>query len=112
MEQNPPAKRSTFVMVAVVLFNLIWLTLLFLSCQADTDPKPTPTPAVMIRDGRNQILDKDFYLGETLEWQPRTLRKCDSLSNDHQPFSMLVVFLIYRLPLYNPPSTGSITPVI
>jgi hypothetical protein len=112
MEQNPPAKRNTFVMVAVVLFNLIWLILLFLSCQADNDPKPTPTPEVMLRDSQNQIFDEDFYMGETLERLTSTLWKSDPISNDHQHFRLLAVFLIYRLPLYKPPSTCSITPVI
>ena len=35
MNQVPPQKQNRFVLVAVILFNLIWLTLLFLSCQAD-----------------------------------------------------------------------------
>jgi len=112
MEQNPPAKQNTFVVVAVVLFNLIWLILLFLSCQADNDPKPTPTPEVMIRDSQNQKFDEDFYMGKTLVRLTSTLWKSDPKSNDPQHFRLLAVFLIYRLPLYKPPSTGSITPVI
>jgi len=44
MDHKPPVKLNRFVLVAVILFNLIWLTLLFLSCQADNMPDPTATP--------------------------------------------------------------------
>ena len=77
MTQNYPAKRNTFVLVAVVLFNLIWLALLFLSCQADNEPKTTPTPIV------------------------------------HQThLQRIPLCSYYSVPLYNPPSTCNITPVI
>jgi hypothetical protein len=48
MDQNPPVRRNMFVLVAVVLFNLVWITLLFLSCQADNEPNPTSTPEAAI----------------------------------------------------------------
>ena len=59
MDQKPPARRNMFILAAVILFNLIWLTLLFMSCQTD---KSSPAN--------------------------------------------------YNVPLYNPPSICSITPLI
>ena len=40
MDQKPPVKRNLFLIFIVILFNLIWLTLLFMSCQADKSFSP------------------------------------------------------------------------
>ena len=46
MDPEPPVKRNIFLIAVVILFNLIWLTLLFLSCQADQKQQPDLTPMV------------------------------------------------------------------
>ena len=69
MDPNPQVRRNTFVIVAVVLFNLIWLTLLFLSCQSDAqlNSTPTATPMADIIDRSYGNLEKNCYFTATYE---------------------------------------------
>jgi hypothetical protein len=45
MDQKPPTRPNSLLIAVVILFNLLWLTLLFLSCQADKTSLPDLTPA-------------------------------------------------------------------
>ena len=106
MEQKPPAQRNTFVIVAAVLFNLLWIGLLFLSCQADSQPDLTPTP--------------DARMDEHDVWLLVAIHEKESVDrNDVQNWGTVGAFLenrpvpfYYNVPLYKPPSTCGITPVI
>ena len=73
MDQIPPPKLNKFVLVAVILFNLIWLTLLFLSCHADSKGVDSASPEAGFEDHLSGIKLIDLRL--------------DSIErNDHQYF--------------------------
>jgi len=61
MDRKTPILRNKFVLVAVVLFNLIWLVLLFLSCQADNNPYPSPTPETGFSDSQNRVVVSESH---------------------------------------------------
>lgn len=46
MDQKPPAKLSPIIIFLVLLFNLIWIVLVFMSCQVDNDARREVTPDV------------------------------------------------------------------
>jgi len=106
MDQKPPVRKNTFVIVATVLFNLLWITLLFLSCQADNGSKPTPTPEAGIEKHIVWVIAEVLSLKADPQKEVRTLGMVDRV--------LVNVFncLNYNVPLYKPPSTCSITPVI
>ena len=110
MDQNRPVKQNTFVLVAVVLFNLIWLTLLFLSCQADNEPNLKPTPEARMRDHLTWKI-ADSHLDAAIEMETRNSGRGVPKRKDYPlPFRKTTDLSDYSVPLYNPPSTGSITP--
>jgi len=113
MDQNPPLKQNRFVLVAVVLFNLIWLALLFLSCQADNKPNPTATPEAGLREHLTWKMVADFRPESVIEIETRYWL-CGVLmrKEPQQPFREMTKLSNHSVPLYNPPSTSSITPVI
>lgn len=113
MDQEPPVRRNTFVLVAVILFNLIWITLLFWSCQADSNSNPTPTPEAGIIDQDHWNLITSFESRPILEEenQTRVVVECVSRQNLHL-LRLIAESMSYNVPLYNPPSTCNITPVI
>ncbi len=115
MDQEPPAKRNTFVIVAALLFNFIWIALLFLSCQADNDPNPTPTPTpeARIKNHTNEIFAGTFGLetGNQCDTQTRG-RGAPVPGADEMHLKFDPVCRDYSAPLYKPPSTCSITPLI
>ena len=101
MEQNLPARRNTFVLVAVILFNLIWIALLFLSCQADNDPNPTATPIVYqpsvrsLSEITSKVVDRS---NNPVAW----------MATEQLAARSLCIFACppnYSVPLYKPPST-------
>ncbi len=106
MGQKPPARKNTFVIVAALLFNLLWITLLFLSCQADNQPGSTPTQDVRIEKP---------LVWKTEESVGLNMAKCENAQTwgrgDLVP-SANSVLINHSVPLYSPPSTCSITPVI
>ena len=113
MDQKPPVRKNTFVIVAAVLFNLLWIALLFLSCQADNDSSPTPTPEAGIENYPTwdiaEALGLDAADGKDIQiwWMG------DPVPGAHQhPFKFVSVFRDYSVPLDKPPSTCNITPVI
>lgn len=113
MDQNPPLKQNRFVLVAVVLFNLIWLALLFLSCQADNKPDPSATPEAGLREHLAWKMAGDFHLNTGIKMESRAWWRGILLRKEYQqPFRVMTNLPNYSVPLYNPPSTGSITPVI
>ena len=67
MDHKPPVKLNRFVLVAVILFNLIWLTLLFLSCQADNKPDPTATPEAGLSEPFTWIMVRDVHRKSVIE---------------------------------------------
>ena len=85
MDQEPPVKRNLFLIVVVVLFNLIWLTLLFMSCRAEKVPLGESSHP-------NEMLVASWDWGAT----DSAAEACPA---DH------------NVPLYKPPSTWSITPL-
>ena len=106
MEEKPPVQRNTFVIVAAVLFNLLWIGLLFLSCQTDNQPDQTPTPDARIED-RDVLQLAAIFERESIDRnEVQTWVTVDTFSKNR------LVPLGYSVPLYNPPSTCSITPVI
>jgi hypothetical protein len=113
MDQNRPIQRNTFVLVAVVLFNLIWLALLFLSCQADKDLDPTATPEAGFNGWHISNYDGVILLDSTYKSDMGCISVDDPLPKDHTSnFRSPDVSPNHNEPLYNPPSTGNITPVI
>jgi hypothetical protein len=113
MDQNPPLKQNRFVLVVVVLFNLIWFALLFLSCQADNKPNPTATPEAGLREHLIWKMAGDFHPESAIEIETRNwVRGVLMRKEPRQPFREMTNLSNYSVPLYNPPSTGSITPVI
>ena len=113
LDRHPPLKQNKFVLAAVVLFNLIWLVLLFLSCQADNKPNPSATPEARLREHVTSKMAGDFHLDAEIEMEFRDLRLGVLMCKEHQrPFRKMTIMSDYSVPLYNPPSTGSITPVI
>ena len=106
MDQKPPARKNTFVIVAAVLFNLLWITLLFLSCQADNGSTPTPTPEVGIE---KPIV---WVIAEPLSLKADTQKEILSLGMVDRVLVNVFNCSYYNVPLYKPPSTCSIAPVI
>lgn len=106
MDQTPPARKNTFVIVAAVLFNLLWITLLFLSCQADNGSKPTPTPEAGIEEHMVWDIVEALSLGADAQKDAQTLGMVDRVSVEVFNLSN------YSVPLYKPPSTCSMAPVI
>ena len=98
MDQEPPVKRNLFLIVVVVLFNLIWLTLLFMSCRAEKVPLGESSRP-------NEVLVASWDWGAISEWQTQSLpwgaadSAAEACPADH------------NVPLYKPPSTWSITPL-
>lgn len=115
MEQDPPVTRNTFVLVAVILFNLIWLTLLFLSCQADNEPNPTPTPdSGIIYDQKRffaTVYQQDLISDRASRINPMGV-PVQKIIHPGQYMGFIMKTSSYSVPLYNPPSTCSITPLI
>ncbi len=106
MEQKPPAQRNTFVIVAAVLFNLLWIGLLFLSCQADDQPVQTPTPDARMEENGVWQLAANFELEPTFQSDVQTRGMGDPVPRK------ITTIRNYSVPLYKPPSTCSIAPVI
>lgn len=106
MDQKPPVRRNTFVIVAAILFNLLWIALLFLSCQADKAAKPTPTPEAKIEQHPVWIWDGALGLDAAKEKDFQTWRMVDCTP------CVTSIIADYSVPLNRPPSTCSITPLI
>lgn len=98
MDQEPPVKRNLFLIVVVILFNMIWLTLLFMSCRAEKAPLGESSHP-------NQVLIESWDWAALTDGQVQTevwgvpVSRADACLEDH------------NVPLYNPPSTWSITPL-
>jgi hypothetical protein len=65
MDQEPPVKRNLFLIVVVVLFNLIWLTLLFMSCRVEKVPLGESSRP-------NEVLVASWDWGAISEWQTQS----------------------------------------
>ena len=103
MNTEPPVKRNMFLIAVVILFNLVWLALLFLSCQADENRQLEVTPTIQVLEQypfRSQFAMNEFVGGESPDgrW---FVGEILSLEDEN-----------YKGLLAKPPSTWSITPVI
>jgi hypothetical protein len=113
MDQEPPVRRNTFVFVAAILFNLIWIALLFWSCQADREPDPTPTPGGGMIDRNYWILTAVLGASAAIERNVQAQVMDESvLQQNSHAFCWVAEPMSYNVPAYRPPSTCSITPVI
>lgn len=105
MDQEPPIKRNVFLIAIVIFFNLIWLTLLFMSCQADEKSQPEITPIARI--------DSCQYSRGILVLNPPTSIEYDQrgVSGSARILADLVLrtkispFTNHNVPEYKPPST-------
>ena len=103
MDQNIPVKRNTFLLVVVVLFNLIWITLLFLSCQADADNASNPTSTPNAGSSSQQNLESGRL--NTIFKQYARIGEDRFPIENPLLYSFRNYLSFYSVPLYKPPST-------
>ena len=113
MDQEYPIKRNTFVLIAAVLFNLIWIALLFWSCQTDQEPNPTPTPEARILDLAYRDSAVKFGRTAAPNREDQIFFTVDPAFRQNSRSNCLIINPAnYNVPEYSPPSTCNITPVI
>jgi len=100
MDPEPPVKRNLFLIAIVIFFNLIWLTLLFMSCQADENSQPDLTPMVKVESRQVRNPNEPLSLIDLKESNLQLHILC--APNMGTAFSTPI---IYKVPLYRPPST-------